>query len=78
MTRRLRIRKLILDTADDFASAFLWDDRKDDEELDRETLAEAINQGWITPEDVIERFSEHLRAGWQAAADYRSQEQTNG
>lgn len=57
ITRRMRI----LATTSDLASRLMHDDRKDDEDLPRGAIQEAIEAGEITVEDIVNCFTFELR-----------------
>lgn len=50
------MRDVILLTVDDLVTAFLWDDRKEDEELPRGAIEQAVEAGHVTVEEIVERF----------------------
>lgn len=54
-------RDLILGTIEDLISDFLYYDRKEDEELLRGDIEEAIKSGEITVEEMVEKFSNDLK-----------------
>lgn len=54
-------RDLILGTIEDLISDFLYYDRKEDEELFRGDIEEAIKSGEITVEEMVEKFSSGLK-----------------
>lgn len=49
-------RQLIMDTANDLASKFVHDDRKEDEELPRGEIERAIAAGEITVDEIVTQF----------------------
>jgi len=53
-------RQLILDTVTDLVSGFLYYDRKEDEDLPRGAIEEAVENGEISWQDVIDEFSREL------------------
>jgi hypothetical protein len=57
------MKELIEDTVSDLVSGFLYYDRKEDEELPRGAIQEAIKKGIITKQDIIEKFKEELNKG---------------
>lgn len=63
-TKREKVRALILANVADLVSELLYYDRKEDEDLTREALDEAIEEGWITLDDVAFHFAKHLREEW--------------
>jgi len=54
------IKQLILGTVDDLVSNFLYYDRKEDEELPRGAIQEAVESGIITAERIVRQFSNTL------------------
>ena len=54
-------RDLILGTIEDLISDFLYYDRKEDEELFRGDIEEAIESGVVTIEEIVEKFSSELK-----------------
>lgn len=54
------MKQLILDTISDLCGSFLYYDRKEDEELNRDQLAEAVNDGVITIDEMVAEFRRHL------------------
>jgi ornithine cyclodeaminase/alanine dehydrogenase-like protein (mu-crystallin family) len=60
MTRR----ELILASANDLARDFLYYDRKEDEELARGEIQEAVEKGEVTKEEIIEEFKKQLDEWW--------------
>ena len=53
----------ILNTVDDLVTGLLWDDRKEDEELPRGQIEDALNTGEITLDDILIRFRTALTRG---------------
>lgn len=53
-------REEILVTVDDLVADFLYYDRKEDEDLPRGAIEEAIKAREISPEDIVARFSAKL------------------
>lgn len=51
---------LILDTVTDLVSDFMYYGRKDDEELPRGAIEDAIEQGEITIDEIVEAFRDKL------------------
>lgn len=49
-------RQAILDTVADLASSFMYYDRKEDEALPRGAIEEAIQEGEITVDEIVEDF----------------------
>jgi hypothetical protein len=62
MSKKSR-RSLILDTVTDLVSNFLFYDRKDDEDLPRGSIEEAIEKGEISAAEIVERFRKCLSDG---------------
>jgi len=60
MTRR----ELILANANDLARDFLYYDRKEDEELTKGEIQEAVEKGEVTKEEIIEEFKRQLDEWW--------------
>lgn len=56
-------REIILCAVDDLAGAFLYYDRKEDEELQCGAIEEAILAKEITPEEIVQAFEGALRKG---------------
>jgi hypothetical protein len=59
-------------TAQDLVADFLYYGRKEDEDLPLGAIQEAISEGEITVEDIIEIFSKELRD----KIDWRTNERT--
>lgn len=57
MTRK----ELILGTIRDGVSDLMYYDRKEDEELPRGSIEEAIQKGELTMEDMVDAFREALK-----------------
>ena len=55
-------RQHILDCTDDLASALLYYDRKEDEDLRVGAIEEAIAAGEITVDEIVAQFKK--AAGW--------------
>jgi hypothetical protein len=53
-------KQLVLDTISDLCSDFLYYDRKDDDELDIETLNRIVKTGEITIDEMVFAFRKHL------------------
>lgn len=58
---------VITDVVSDLVSDFLYYDRKEDEDLPRGAIQEAIAAGEITVEDILKHFERELRAGLRAS-----------
>lgn len=54
-------RNLIEDAISDLVSSFVCYDRKEDSELQRGDIEEAVKFGEITIDDMIDQFSRELR-----------------
>lgn len=54
-------RKIILDTVEDLVGSLLWYDRKEDEDLPRGAIEEALEASELTIDDMIEVFANKLR-----------------
>lgn len=61
------IKEMILDTVDDGVSNLLYYDRKDDEDLPRGAIDDAVRDGAITIEDMVAKFEKSLRKGLRGA-----------
>ena len=55
------MKDLILNTVDDLVGSFLYYDRKEDEELPRGAIDQAVADGEITVEEIVERFRAGLK-----------------
>ena len=53
-------RDKILRVADDLASSFLYYDRKEDEDLPVGSIEEAIHNGEVTVDEIVEAFKANL------------------
>lgn len=49
-------RKIILETISDTVSRFLYYDRKEDDELPRGAIEEAIESGEISVDEIVDAF----------------------
>lgn len=56
-------RELIRDTLDDLVSNFLYYDRKEDEDLPRGAIDEAVVTGEVSLDELVGWFRELLDAG---------------
>lgn len=54
------MKQIILDTISDLCSNFLYYDRKEDEQLSREQLNDAVRFGEITIDEMVEEFRSNL------------------
>lgn len=57
------VKELILGTVSDLALDFLYYDRKEDEELPRGAIEQAIDDGELTVEDIVRQFRTKLIEG---------------
>lgn len=55
------LKTLIEGTISDLVSAFVYYDRKEDEELPRGEIERLLEEGVITAEWIVEKFGEKLR-----------------
>ena len=53
-------RQTIIDTVTDLVSDFLYYDRKDDKELPRGSIREAVEAGEITEAEIVAHFAKTL------------------
>lgn len=53
-------RQHIINTVTDLVSKFMYYDRKEDEDLPRGAIEEAMQNGEITHEEIVEIFSNEL------------------
>lgn len=53
-------KQIILDSVGDLAGAFLYYDRKEDEDLPRGAIQEAIANGEITKQEIVDKFIDEL------------------
>lgn len=58
-------RGLILDVISDLVSKFLYYDRKEDEELPRGAIEEAVKNGEITVDEICEEFKKHIHSSFE-------------
>lgn len=63
MARKTKRRQTILDNVSDMVSNFLYYDRKEDEDLPRGAIEEAISKEEISVEEILKAFETELRAG---------------
>ncbi len=68
MRRKDRIKKAILVAAADAARDFCYYSRKKDESLSVGDIAEALEQGWITLDQIVAAFRADL-VEWGALRD---------
>jgi hypothetical protein len=55
-------KELIITTVQDMVSKFLYYDRKDDEELPRGVIEDAVENDIISVDEIIAAFEKELRA----------------
>lgn len=58
-------RRHILDKASDLAADFMYYDRKEDEDLPRGAIEEAIAAGEITVDEIVAEFRRHVEGADQ-------------
>ena len=56
-------RETILCTVEDLVSNFLYYDRKEDDDLRRGEIEEAIAEGVISADEIVAKFRQHLVEG---------------
>jgi hypothetical protein len=56
-------RKCILDVVSDLVLDFVAYDRKEDDELPRGAIDNAVNDGIISIEEIVSQFEKELRSG---------------
>lgn len=56
-------RKHILDEVSDVVGRFVYYDRKEDDELPRGSIEDAIKSGEITLDEIVEEFRKELAKG---------------
>jgi hypothetical protein len=56
-------REIIRDTIDDLVSDFLYYDRKEDEDLPRDAVNEAVASGEVTIAELVDWFRDSLTGG---------------
>ena len=61
MSDALRMR--IFGTVDDLVADFLYYDRKEDEDLPREAIDDAVREGVVTVDEVVAKFRQCLTDG---------------
>ena len=54
------LKQLILGTLEDMVADFLYYDRKEDEDLPRGAIEEAVAQGQITIDEIVNQFRQNL------------------
>lgn len=72
MTRRERLRKNVKNTVSDLVSAFLYYDRKEDETLSRDDIAEVFREGYVTEDEVVRWFRRELTPSLEALGNMSS------
>jgi len=56
-------KQLIFMTIDDLITDFLYYDRKEDQDLPRDAIEDAIKEGVITKQQIIDRFKSSILNG---------------
>lgn len=56
-TRRRRIINCVTDSV----TVFMWDNRKNDEDLPRGSIEEAVARGEVTVDEMVDAFRKELR-----------------
>lgn len=59
------IKEIIMNTIEDLVSDFVYYDRKEDEDLSREQLKDAVTSGEVTVDEMVAAFREHLENAWK-------------
>ena len=54
------LKQLILGTVEDMVADFLYYDRKEDEDLPRGAIEEAVAEGQITIDEIVNQFRQNL------------------
>lgn len=54
------MREIIIDTVKDLAGDFMYYDREEDEELPRGAIEQAIKDGVITVDEIVEVFRSEI------------------
>ncbi len=54
-------KETILLTVEDLVGAFLYYDRKEDEDLPRGAIEEAITNGEVTVDEIVNKFASTLK-----------------
>ncbi len=57
------MKELILGTIDELVADFLYYDRKEDEDLPRGAIDDAVNSGSITVDEMVNHFRQKLEEG---------------
>lgn len=63
------VRDAITGTVSDLISDFLYYDRKEDPDLPRGLIEDAVREGLITVDEIVETFREELTQGLQGDAN---------
>lgn len=53
-------KELILANVSDLVSAFMYYDRKEDEDLPRGAIEQAVKEGIISKEEIVEQFKSEV------------------
>jgi hypothetical protein len=53
-------KNLIIGSIEDLVSDFLYYDRKEDEQMDQDFIPNAVRDGIITVDEMVEEFKAHL------------------
>ncbi len=59
----MTIKQEIMATVDDAVTDFLDYNRREDEDLPRGAIEDALNTGEITVDEIVERFKEQIDRG---------------
>lgn len=54
------LRQVILDTVSDLAADFMYYDRKEDEELPRGAIEDAVTSGVVSVDEIVNHFRAEL------------------
>ena len=57
------MKDIILNTAGDLVCGFLYYDRKEDEDLPRGSIQQAVENDVVTVDEIVERFRTELMKG---------------
>lgn len=55
--KRMKLKELALNSIDDLVANFAYYDRKDDEELSSKDLEILIDGGYLTRDEIVERWA---------------------
>jgi len=58
--QRAALRRSILDTAGDLMASFLYYDRKEDDDLPRGSIEQAIADGVVSVDEILSEFRKEL------------------